>query len=258
MQIDKESAWSVKTPLRIALIYAVIGALWILFSDSLMEFIFKDPETIRNVSIAKGWVYVLATAWLLYGLVKWDLDRRLELERRARDFYRRTIMAATEGKLIVTDRSEIEKLAGPPLKTWAISTGEDLSIIRNAVGQIAEEAGMIDDRLYDFILAVGEATTNVYQHATLGVASIHNTPGGLMCVVSDKGPGIEALAFPELALVRGYSTSQSMGMGYKAMISIADRVYLATGPEGTTVGIDMLLQPPPAAPTRFADTWRHA
>jgi anti-sigma regulatory factor (Ser/Thr protein kinase) len=61
--------------------------------------------------------------------------------------------------------------------------------------------------------------------------------------MSDHGPGIPALTLPDVALRRGYSTAGTLGMGYKIMISFVDKVYLATGPKGTTVAVEMKLQP---------------
>ncbi len=55
------------TPIRIALLYAFIGGLWILFSDELVGFFFKNnPDIIIRISLYKGWGYVAVTAWLLY------------------------------------------------------------------------------------------------------------------------------------------------------------------------------------------------
>jgi anti-sigma regulatory factor (Ser/Thr protein kinase) len=85
--------------------------------------------------------------------------------------------------------------------------------------------------------------TNVLKHAHGGKAKLYKTNDSLLLVISDRGPGIAAVNLPELALKRGYSTAESLGMGYKAMISLADKVYLATGPGGTTVGIEMKLHP---------------
>src|SRR4051812_7217434 len=53
--------------LRIALIYAVVGAAWILFSDSLVE-ILLSPETVRtyHVQTIKGWGFIAVTAAMLY------------------------------------------------------------------------------------------------------------------------------------------------------------------------------------------------
>ena len=61
--------------------------------------------------------------------------------------------------------------------------------------------------------------------------SLHTIEDRLICVISDSGPGIGAMALPDVALTRYYSTAGTLGMGYKLMIRFADRVYLATGPK---------------------------
>lgn len=177
-----------------------------------------------------------------------------ELDRHKRDFYRRTILAATEGRLVIAERHEIEEIAGPPIRTWEIVKGEELGIIRHEVMAMAESFGMDEDRVFDFVLAVGEMTTNALKHAGSGQASLHKQNDDLIIVVSDHGPGIEAVTLPEVALVRGYSTAGTLGMGYKAVLSIADRVYLATGPGGTTVAVEMSLHAV-EHPTAIPDTW---
>ncbi len=62
-------------PLKIALIYALFGALWILFSDKSLSLFTTDHDVITRLSIIKGWGYVVATAMLLYILVKRSMDR---------------------------------------------------------------------------------------------------------------------------------------------------------------------------------------
>ena len=58
------------TPGRIVTLYAVVGSVWILFSDNLVGLIFKDTQTILLASQLKGWAYVLVTSLLLYWLIK--------------------------------------------------------------------------------------------------------------------------------------------------------------------------------------------
>lgn len=184
-------------------------------------------------------------------------QRQRELDLHKREFYRRTILAATEGKLEITEPGEIEKLAGPAVAEWPIEFGEDLGAVRRAVTGIAEREGMDGSRVYDLALCVGELTTNAFKHAGGGVASLHEVEDRLIFVTSDHGPGMEALTLPEIALKRGFSTAKSLGMGYKAMISVADKVYLATGPSGTTVAIEMRIHPTPRTLTDLGlpDTW---
>ena len=57
------------TPFRIALIYALVGSSWILFSDMLLSEISLDAHTVALISIVKGCLYVAVTSLLLYWLV---------------------------------------------------------------------------------------------------------------------------------------------------------------------------------------------
>ncbi len=91
-----------------------------------------------------------------------------------------------------------------------------------------------------------EAATNAYKHAAGGRATLHLHPDSVVCMISDTGPGIEALALPDVALTKGYSTANTLGMGYKIMIKLADKVYLATGPEGSVVAVEMGLHAGPS------------
>lgn len=49
--------------------YAVLGALWILFSDGAVEAMFSDPASLMQASRYKGWFFVAFTAGLLYILL---------------------------------------------------------------------------------------------------------------------------------------------------------------------------------------------
>ena len=57
-------------PVRITLIYVVVGALWILFSDELVAHLAGNLATATAVSILKGLFYVLFTAALLFTLIE--------------------------------------------------------------------------------------------------------------------------------------------------------------------------------------------
>jgi PAS domain S-box-containing protein len=61
---------SSKSILAVVLIYAIFAASWILVSDQLVHHFFKDPDQLTLASMLKGWVYVLVTSLLLYGLMR--------------------------------------------------------------------------------------------------------------------------------------------------------------------------------------------
>jgi PAS domain S-box-containing protein len=49
-------------------IYALVGGLWILWSDRLLIKFIQDVQTLNTFQTYKGWLYVLFTTLLLYGL----------------------------------------------------------------------------------------------------------------------------------------------------------------------------------------------
>lgn len=57
------------TPFRIVALYALLGVLWILFSDRILLSWVADPDVVNRVQTYKGWFYVLVTALLLYALI---------------------------------------------------------------------------------------------------------------------------------------------------------------------------------------------
>ncbi len=166
-----------------------------------------------------------------------------DAEHHKMDFYRSTISAATDGKLIIAERDEIVKLAGTPIASWKLEGPDDVGVVRHGIEEISLEAGMDDTRRGHLAVSVGEATTNAVKNAGRGDTSLHRIGDTFVVVVSDSGAGIPALTLPSMALRPGFSTAGTLGMGYKMMIKFADKVYLATGPEGTTVAIEMTISP---------------
>ncbi|WP_027855658.1 putative bifunctional diguanylate cyclase/phosphodiesterase [Marinobacterium litorale] len=61
--------------LRIALFYLVLGALWILFSDRIVDSWVEDAALLSRVQTIKGWGYVALTAWLLYLLIRASIEQ---------------------------------------------------------------------------------------------------------------------------------------------------------------------------------------
>jgi PAS domain S-box-containing protein len=56
--------------LYIVLVYAIFAALWILFSDKTLAWLFQDIANLTLASTLKGWVFVAVTSLLLYGLMR--------------------------------------------------------------------------------------------------------------------------------------------------------------------------------------------
>ena len=70
--------------------------------------------------------------------------------------------------------------------------------------------------------------------------------------VRDRGDGISPAVLPSCVLMQNWSTKASMGVGFEMMLQLADEVWLATGPHGTTVQLatreELSGQPQPSLP----------
>lgn len=71
----------VDVALRISMIYAGAGALWILFSDTVLSLFISDPAALTHLQTFKGWAFIAVTAFLLYFVVRRYMSamRRAEL-----------------------------------------------------------------------------------------------------------------------------------------------------------------------------------
>ncbi|MCF8178119.1 MAG: PAS domain S-box protein [Sulfuritalea sp.] len=68
--------------LRVVLAYAVFAGLWIILSDSVVAWLFKDPDDIVAVGTIKGWLFVAVTTLLLFGYLRRLLKTELDASSR--------------------------------------------------------------------------------------------------------------------------------------------------------------------------------
>lgn len=76
--------WLKLTPFRISALYAVIGVLWIYFSDALLHAFVRDPDTFARIEMMKGVSYVVVTALMLFLLIRSFEKTVLESEQKFR------------------------------------------------------------------------------------------------------------------------------------------------------------------------------
>jgi hypothetical protein len=98
-----------KRSLRIAILYTVFSAAWILFSDRAAAALAPDPATLVLVSTLKGWFFVVVTAALLFLLVRRQFaDVAAAAEARAR---------AETARTLAENRLNLASEAAPPPPT---------------------------------------------------------------------------------------------------------------------------------------------
>lgn len=72
-------------PLKITVIYALAGALWILFSDWLLHLFVTDPAIVARLSTFKGWTFIAVTAMVLHRLIAIDQKKLIRSGEAVRE-----------------------------------------------------------------------------------------------------------------------------------------------------------------------------
>jgi PAS domain S-box-containing protein len=99
--------------LKIAGIYLLIGALWILFSDLIAQQLAPDPAALTNISIYKGWGYIIVTAILLYWLIERQTSELREDEKKLR-----LVTDAIPALISYTDSDRIYRFTNRAYEDW--------------------------------------------------------------------------------------------------------------------------------------------
>ena len=166
-----------------------------------------------------------------------------------RGFLRDVLASVTEGKLRLCDTVDDlpvrhGSLQGTPLY---LDAGTGLSDLRRRTTEAAEAASFPLERIADLITAVNEAGMNAVVHAGAGTVHVSlDAEAGLVQVwVEDTGSGITMENLPRATLARGFTTAGTLGHGLKLMLQTTDRLWLLTGPTGTTVVLEQDRTPPP-------------
>ena len=121
-------------------------------------------------------------------------------------------------------------------KSIAIEDKSSIGEARRAAVQVAQTIGFDEDRRSDIGIAVTEAATNVFLHATKGELLICPlVEGDHVCLdlfALDSGPGIQDVA---RALEDGMSSIGTAGQGLGAIARLSDESALYTSPGKGTV-----------------------
>jgi two-component system cell cycle sensor histidine kinase/response regulator CckA len=71
------------TAFKITGLYVVVGTLWILLSDTVLEWIAPTSVSYTFMQMIKGCVFILLTSWILYWLVRRGLDEQAKGQEAA-------------------------------------------------------------------------------------------------------------------------------------------------------------------------------
>ncbi len=177
-------------------------------------------------------------------------EKRAEAERREaasreRVFMREVLAAVTDGRLRLCDDDAHLPARLMPYGEPVELSAATLTRLRQTAAEAARAARLPDERVYDLLTAVGEAGMNAVVHAGGGIGRVYIAEGDQIQVwVEDQGAGIALETLPRATLEKGFTTAGTLGHGLKMMIETVDRLWLLTGPSGTTVVLEQDRQAP--------------
>jgi light-regulated signal transduction histidine kinase (bacteriophytochrome) len=150
-------------PRTIALIYVAFGALWIFFTDRLLVWLHLSPELILRLQTAKGWLFVIGSAILLYVVLR-------RYQRRGGDAMAALIKSRNEVRSAnadlerrVTERTRQLEAANRELEAFAYAVSHDLRApLRSMSGfsQILQETAPagLDEKSRHYLQRIHDAS----------------------------------------------------------------------------------------------------
>lgn len=121
---------------RIALVYFVLGCIWIFLTDHFLALLITDSSTLTNVQSYKGWFFVAASTFLIYFLLKRYLasKRQAELKQiESEEQYRLLFETSLDAVFLTSPNGKILAANPAACKLFGRSEKEICNLGRNAL-----------------------------------------------------------------------------------------------------------------------------
>lgn len=135
---------------------------------------------------------------------------------------------------LIMDKNEFPEIVfekNPDLSI-KIDSVEDLAYAKKSVEEFFYKKNWNKNKIFDIVISVSEAVSNVLKHAQKGNLDIYYDYDSVYISVSDRGEGIELEDIPRF-IQKGESSKSSLGMGFSIIIELASAVWINTNSNGT-------------------------
>ncbi len=201
----REEASLLSPALRLALIYAFFGALWILVSDRLLLYLVPDLQMVEQLQTYKGWFFIAVTSVLLWLLATRFLSQvraaeealhRLNRKLQAISNCNQTLLRATDEQSLLEQICRIVcEEAGYRMAFVAYAEHDEAKSVRPVVWSGAEEGYLATVRFTWADTELGRGPTGTAIRS------------GKTCCTEDFATDPRVAPWRESALQHGYRSS---------------------------------------------------
>jgi PAS domain S-box-containing protein len=235
-----EQASLLSPALRLALIYAFFGALWILVSDRLSFYLVPDLQLVERLQTYKGWFFIAVTSVLLWLLATRFLNQvraaeealhRLNRKLRAISNCNQTLLHATDEQSLIEEICRIVcEEAGYRMAFVAYAEHDEAKSVRLVAWSGAEEG---------YLATVGFtwADTELGRGPT-GTA----IRSGKTCCTEDFATDPRVAPWRESALQHGYRSSIALPLKDEHDNAFGSLTIYSTQPNASTAEEVRLLE----------------
>jgi PAS domain S-box-containing protein len=131
---------------KIAVIYALVSAFWILSSDQLLAATATTVETVTRLQMMKGWAFVLTTSVLIFWLMRQEMNRFFKADESQRAI--EAALSESEARLRLALESAQMSIWEHDLKTHRFAWE---GTHRELFGLGPEQLNGAAEALYDFV-----------------------------------------------------------------------------------------------------------